>query len=327
LKIILSSDVQFHQITTKLLEVQHYQPCMHHPQFQSYYQNYSGENFQIHSAIFEIGSQQAILQITHDKSSRQLGYFGLPALLIFSPETSLGDQYKMSKAIVKYIEKLQADTDAMSIKFEEFTPSKTIGKTIDYYLNHGAELYCTPNSVIDLTQSSEILWSQVRKRYKSLINKGKSLLDLQIIDHTTVNKELFSQFQALHLEVAGKKTRSDETWKIQLQDIEQGHAFLVAGLFENKLVSANYYQQTSSTAYYGVGVSKRDEEHQNRSHVLMWSAMEYMQRIGLSYFDIGQSVFKKIGLFEPTEKELHIDTFKKGFGGSLYPRYVVKYIF
>lgn len=34
-------------------------------------------------------------------------------------------------------------------------------------------------------------------------------------------------FRDLHLKVAGRVTRSDETWALQHQDIEHQHAFLI----------------------------------------------------------------------------------------------------
>ena len=156
--------------------------------------------------------------------------------------------------------------------------------------------------VIDLTQDN--LKQNLRKSYKSLVNKKDGI----IFSPTVYN------LKQLHLKVAGRKTRSDETWDIQEEMIRVGEAFVIE-LYNDcgTLVSAALFCMNEWCCYYAVAASLPGVN----SHPVIWSAIEYCKSEGLKRFDLGEKL-------EGTEKEKNISKFKAGFGANLEMRLTEK---
>jgi hypothetical protein len=51
-------------------------------------------------------------------------------------------------------------------------------------------------------------------------------------------------------------------------------------------------------------------------------AMEYAKKKGIQWFETGSQIFN--GAHDATKKEIDISTFKRGFGGAIYPRIVIQ---
>ena len=158
--------------------------------------------------------------------------------------------------------------------------------------------------VIDLAQPFHILKQNLRKSYKSLVNKRSG-----IVFSPTVRN-----LQELHLKVAGRKTRSDETWDIQQEMIDAGEGFVIELLGQDgTLISAAFFQKNKWCCYYSVAASLPNVN----SHPIIWAAIEYCKVEGLVRFDLGEKL-------EGTEKEKNISKFKSGFGASLEKRLIEK---
>lgn len=119
--------------------------------------------------------------------------------------------------------------------------------------------------------------------------------------------------QKLHLKVAGRKTRSDETWDIQQEMVDAGEGFVVELYKDGTLISAAFFMKNQWCCYYAVAASLKGVN----SHPVIWSAIEYCKEEGLKRFELGEKL-------EGTEKEKNISKFKAGFGANLEKRLVEK---
>jgi hypothetical protein len=155
--------------------------------------------------------------------------------------------------------------------------------------------------VINLKKDS--LKSDVRKSYKSLINKQDGV----IFSPTVYN------LKELHHKVAGRKTRSDKTWDIQQEMINAGEAFVVELYKDGTLLSAALFYINKWCCYYAVAASLECVN----SHPVIWAAIEYCKEEGLNRFELGEKL-------EGTEKEKNISKFKSGFGAELEKRLIEK---
>ncbi len=162
----------------------------------------------------------------------------------------------------------------------------------------------------DLNESEEDLLRHMRKSYRSLINWGRRSLDLQLVSSAKPDKEAFMAFKALHIEVAGRQTRSDQTWQLQYEAICENHSYLILARLEGRLVAGNLIVCGNDEAYYGVGVNDRELFHDKKGigHWPLVAAIFEAKRRGHKTFNLGN-----VGPTFENEKERDIGFFKKGF--------------
>ncbi|MCJ7482675.1 MAG: hypothetical protein MUO31_06890 [Thermodesulfovibrionales bacterium] len=157
---------------------------------------------------------------------------------------------------------------------------------------HKARPYFT--QIIDLTKTEEELHADLRKSYKSLVNKGFGGIDTAL-----------GVLRKLH-----KDTRSNETWHIQSKIIGMQQAFISDD--EGKSACLIYHNRY--TAYYFSGVS----EDGVNSHPCLWMAILQAKALGCKTFEMGEQVF------DGDPKLVNISKFKRGFGGKTVTRIILE---
>lgn len=208
---------------------------------------------------------------------------------------------------------LQTHETAAALYVETRPTLSPVGRLL---LDAGGTATARFTQIIDLSVPETQLRSQIRKSYKSLLNWGTRNLALRVLDRTNVSVEAMEQFRQLHVEVAGRETRSQRSWGLQLEMIRQGEAFMVLGDLEGQLVTAALFIHSPKYCYYGVSASKRELFEKPLGHILLWTAIQQSKKIGCQFFELGEQFFPRHGAPPPTPKELNISGFKKGFGGE-----------
>lgn len=146
--------------------------------------------------------------------------------------------------------------------------------------------------VIDLQNHK---WSDIRKSYHSLINADK--------DRCEITTDVMA-YKEIHYRMAGRRTRSNQSWKIQQQQVNASEAYLVT--MEDK--GGVMVVHNEIWAYYTSG------KCEGNSHALMWRAIEHAKSLGIKYFNMGEQIF--FG----DQKMTNISNFKRGFGGRTIMR-------
>ncbi len=181
-------------------------------------------------------------------------------------------------------------------------------------MENGAQADLICELYTDLGLELDDIHRQIRKCYHSLINKAAVLWNAEVL--TSVSVEQFELFHRKHIEVAGRVTRSQETWDLQREMINSGHAFLVMLTDQNNgFVGGGLFEYSRDESLYSVGVYDRELFDRPVSHLVQWTAIRHMKELGLKRYKIGQRFYpgKTGNLREPTEKELSISYFKEGF--------------
>ena len=174
---------------------------------------------------------------------------------------------------------------------------------------------------VDLALSPEEIHRRWRKSYRSLIQEGERLFDVTV--HETVTPSLFDEFRQLHFHVAGRATRSLETWEIQEEAIRAGCGFLVtARQKDGELIGAEFYEYSRDEAVYSVAAYRRDLFDQPISHVIHNRAIQHMQALGLNWYHIGTRAYPG-DMIKPTDKELSISYFKEGVATHTFFRMIL----
>ena len=217
--------------------------------------------------------------------------------------------------------------DSWSTKYSLFEPMKMNGN-IQWFrrcMENGGESDTICEMYVDLSQSIEAIHGGLRRRYKSFLNKSKDLWNVEII--TNVSDDEIEYFRQKHIEVAGRETRSLESWKKQQQSVNQGNGFIIKLKDNNNgFVGESLFEISRDEGLYSVGVYDRTLYEQPVSHMVQWEAIKYMKQIGLKYYKIGQRFYsgKTLNQRVPTDKELSISYFKEGFMSQMDIALIIK---
>ena len=186
-------------------------------------------------------------------------------------------------------------------------------KTYDLYqsilykkeIRSTVELYC------DLTLDNDEIWKSIRSSYKPLINKYKG--NVKLI--TNPDKELWDKCKSLHIKSAGYQTRSDRSWDIQFELLQEENALLYC-FFENKeLIGFSFFELGSEIITYGSAAYNRDYfNSKSISHSILWqSIIDSKTKYKKKLFYLGDYYTKE------DEKQKNIVEFKLGFANTFLP--------
>jgi len=159
-----------------------------------------------------------------------------------------------------------------------------------------------------------------RKGYKSRIIQGSRLWAVGVLD-SYANESVWQEFRDLHFKAAGRVTRSDETWALQLQDIECQRALLIwLRDSSGTMVGGGFFNFTSDEGVYAVAAYDRTLFDKPLGHVVQYRAIEELKRRGVRWYKIGARPFRS-ELPPPTDKEVAIGVFKQGSASHFFPHY------
>lgn len=129
----------------------------------------------------------------------------------------------------------------------------------------------------------------------------------------------------LHKTVAGRVTRSDESWDIQYQMIEAGNVFFVSvvDIQSLKLVGGSLFQITQHEGFLSVAAYDRSLFDKPLGHPSQHLAIEYVKSLGLNWYRLGEKLYPQSNLL-PDQKEIDIAHFKEGFCSKIFPRMILE---
>tara|TARA_B100001057_G_scaffold501248_1_gene622469 strand:- start:3587 stop:4600 length:1014 start_codon:yes stop_codon:yes gene_type:complete len=234
------------------------------------------------------------------------------------------------KKLRKRIEKQLIDiiqTIAVRLDIRKVNIFETNSKLSNWYLtwlDKANRDYLTYQMAVDLRKEIEEIRLDFRKSYKPLVNKAFKEWKVQVCD--TDDEKVFEEFRLLHLDAAGKQTRSIESWNIQRNQLRDKQAFLVTVRDEDSLIGAGFFNYSRDEGMYSVGAYKRELFDKPIGHAVQMLAIEKLKELGCLRYNLGQ---KTTALDETyfSEKENSISHFKEGFSGYIYTRPHLEVIF
>ena len=186
-------------------------------------------------------------------------------------------------------------------------------------MKRGAKCNVLHELYVDLQEDLSIIRSNFRSSYKSLINSGLRIWGVNVL--YLADESIWREFRKLHLEVSGRITRSDETWKLQLSNIAEGKALLIyLNDDKGKMVGGGFFDFTRDEALYSVAAYDRSLFDKPLGHVVQYRAIEEFKKRGLKWYKIGVRPYPA-DLNSPTDKEISIGEFKEGFATHISPKF------
>lgn len=206
------------------------------------------------------------------------------------PVVAVGDERDLKLHIVRLYE------ISRHITYMDFLIDGKLSVISRFLLRQGYRASPYFTQIIDI-RDMEVVRRNLRKSYKSLVNKTKG-----------VNTTVFDRYYCLHREICGG-LRPAKTWQIQEDMVDTGQAFVVAGPGAAVLIYHNNH-----IAYYAGGRSLPGVD----SHAVLWYAIETAHQLRCKYFELGEQVFAG----DP--KLVNISKFKAGFGGETKIRLILE---
>ena len=134
--------------------------------------------------------------------------------------------------------------------------------------------------------------------------------------------DVHERYRKLHHKAAGRVTRSQATFDLQYKAIQDDHAMLIGLRDKEQYIAFSYFLHDKKAAYYG---SSADDPEYNSpiplEHCIIWKAIEYYKERGLKFLEIGAQQFGPQIFDHPSQKDLTISFFKRGFSVRILPFY------
>jgi len=273
-----------------------------------------------------------------DQGNHKLSASGKPILFLENRNADYYDAQRAYQAVREEFDRILEKHATAAMIYWDFLKSQEMSFLGQYFLEKGA--FATPyiTRMIDLSETEEQLHQKLRKSFKSLVNWGNNNLAIKIFDENTITPSDIEKFRLLHLKVAGRQTRSQESWDVQYDMVVNKEAFLMLGDLNNELATGVFMYISKRLCYYGTSVSRRELFDKPMSHGLLWKSIVYAKNKGCKYFELGEQVYPRqankvsYGVYEdvsriyaPDEKALNIATFKRGFGGNTVVRLDIRW--
>ena len=181
----------------------------------------------------------------------------------------------------------------------------------DFYLDNVLDLRNPYSQIINNFSDST--------RYD--IRKGSEKFIYRIPSIEEISTD-FDRYRALHLEVAGRITRSPITWEMQKSRLQQDEALLILAedVDNGNLISGSYFEFNGYEAIYASSATNRSYFNTSVNHGMQALAIESFVDRGILYYLLGEQ-------FSPAktdEKNQNIPKFKARFASHRESRIKVK---
>lgn len=319
--LIHATSPEFESAWTQLHGARPWRHALYGPVNLRFYESYFSHAFTDQSVVVAVGGAPAAgLRVTSHvvDGVLQFSLFGQPSLYVESPSAGVRARREGYAAIKEHFAGLIAN-GSWRWDHAEHLADGTISPFGRHLLSLGGIPAVNTTQVIDLTGDAEALFSELSKSFRWSVNWGKKNLTLRLLDRSTITPADLEAFRALHIEAAGRETRSEDTWAIQYEMVKGGEAFACMGDLDGRLVTAALFPHSPEHCYYGVSASRRELFDKPLSHVLIWQAILHAKRTGCRWFETGDIRYPYQSP-PPSPKELSISTFKRGFGGETVAR-------
>lgn len=266
-----------------------------------------------------------LMSLSEGRGGRELSAYGLPIYYCEASGLKWSKYQSAYKSLRKKFYSILKDCVPCYLRYEDYLVDGNLSYMGRIFLEHGGVALPKFVQVIDLRADEQELYRRIRRSYRSLISWGTNNLKIIVVDSKTICKEHMVLFRQLHSHVAGRETRSVETWDIQYQMICSGEAFAVFGFSDECMVTAALFLHNEKYCYYGVSASMREYFDKPISHGVLWTAVRHARKLGCSYFELGEQVYALPSKENfQAKKEYNISKFKRGFGGEPHVHLVIE---
>ena len=174
--------------------------------------------------------------------------------------------------------------------------------------------------IMDLTQSDEKLWAQIRHSAKSTINVGLKAYEFSVYDDTNFTFEIGERHRLLHHKCSGRITRPISTFHKMYSWVKEGSGLMFEQKYHGEVVQMIFVALGKRTAS---GASAADDPDFRwkipLTHSMNYFIYKEVQRRGIQFYDVGETTYRSTPFRILSKKESTICDFKRGFGDHTLP--------
>ena len=255
-----------------------------------FYKAYFSVEFTDRSIVVIGNTPLAGLRVTShvdERGATNFSSFGQPSLYIEHRASGVQARRKAYVMIKSYVGEMLSKAGAWQWEHAEHLAGGAISPFGRHLLSLGGVPVVATTQMIDLGKETDTLFSDLSKSFRWSVNWGRKNLALRVIDGSNIQMADVEAFHALHVEAAGRETRSAATWQIQHEMVLGNEAFICAAYLDGRLVTAALFPYSPEHCYYGVSASRRELFEKPLSHVLLWQAICHARSLGCCWFEMG----------------------------------------
>jgi hypothetical protein len=245
-------------------------------------------------------------------------YQGVPPAI--RNNISKKERFRILAFIFSAIDKIASEND-VDLMLTKFSPlARSYEKTSNYLERYGFLNTSLSTSVIDLTHAPDYLLSDMRKGHRYNVKKGMEYYTVKIFDKENITREDFAGYQTLHHKAAGRMTRPQITFDLMYSWIKSGNAILAGLSYKDNYIGYSLIIVYKNGAYYGSACDDPEADVPIPLHpLLQWYVIKWLKKEEYKIYELGLQQFG-IQIYDfPSEKDLSISFFKRGFGGEIVP--------
>ena len=209
----------------------------------------------------------------------KISYFNYPILIEVSNDNS-NELEKIFSLAVEKIKNLKYN----EIYIERAINEELIVRQMELFEGDLSVYEIYEENFLDLEKELDVLLKGFSKGHKYNI-KYKDDLQYEIINHKNYKKNLMDDMKNLHEKVSGKKTRGDDTWKINEKMILMGQGFLIFVKKKEEVLSASFFFHNKKDCIYFSSCTPRNHfKKYFISHKTIWEAIKYTKSINIKNF-------------------------------------------
>jgi hypothetical protein len=275
----------------------------------AYYRAVAGPGLDDQTFGFEDAGRMVAL-VECSAADGAVAHFGFAIEPRILPDLPYAQRQQLAVDIVSELRSIAAACGAQAVRVRSTPQNDGDGLLLGQLADAGAAIQPELRAVVDLGHSDEALLADLRAGHRRHLRWSEANMTLRFVDTASPDRAAFEAYRALHAEVAGRVTRSAESWEAMFGALAQGAGDLVLGQWQGQLVSGTLVLDGVRTAYYASGAYRRELFDKPLSHGTMFEAIKRARRRGRAAFDVGELPSRESGA---SDKEVAIGHFKRGF--------------
>jgi hypothetical protein len=175
------------------------------------------------------------------------------------------------------------------------------------------------STVVDVSRPIEEIRARMTKGHRSAITAaGRAGLSATVLTGAEAGPS-FDAYRRMHARAAGRVTRPARTFELMADWLVDGSAALVQADHEGRAAGFAYLILDARRAYYASGANDPDIGSVPVGQALQNAALEWLSAGGFERYELGLQQFGPLPYDTPSDKDLGIARFKRGFGGLTLP--------
>jgi hypothetical protein len=256
-----------------------------------------------------VGRDGSVAIVECDVLDDRLARFGMPLRVLWSGAGGGKAERRLLRRVIDELQAIAIAEGAREIVIDDPASATQLGALGRICMATNGRLGSRLHACADLSEPDTAIQSQLRGSYRSLVNWGERSLVMDYCNAARPDRELFASYERLHEEVAGRRTRSQESWDVMFESVAAGAGELAVASLEGELVSGMLVVDGATTATYASAAYVRERFEHPLAHWPLMNAILRAKARQLQRFDVGELPHAE----DVSDKEASIGFFKQGF--------------